>query len=53
VRYQKLTAAIASVAALASLAACGGVKSDAGDASGSAITIGTTDKIVSLDPAGS
>ncbi|MCI1832528.1 MAG: ABC transporter substrate-binding protein [Bifidobacterium sp.] len=52
-RYQKLTAAIASVAALASLAACGGVKSDAGDASGSAITIGTTDKIVSLDPAGS
>ena len=53
---KKILAAIASVAAIASLAACGGVKSDTtGTASGdsSAITIGTTDKITSLDPAGS
>lgn len=54
-KYKKAMAAVASVAALASLAACGGVK-DSGtadvDANG-AITIGTTDKITSLDPAGS
>lgn len=52
---KKILAAAVSVVAIASLAACGGVKDDttaAGD-SGNAITIGTTDKITSLDPAGS
>ncbi|PJM72656.1 peptide ABC transporter substrate-binding protein [Bifidobacterium primatium] len=49
---KKILAAVASIAAIASLAACGGVK-DGGTASdANAITIGTTDKIVSLDPAG-
>lgn len=53
-KYKKAMAAVASVAVLASLAACGGVKDDApATASGDAITIGTTDKITSLDPAGS
>ena len=51
-KSKKIMALIASVAAIASLAACGGVKDDAAT-SGSAITIGTTDKITSLDPAGS
>ena len=47
-------AAAVSIAALASLAACGGVK-DSGSASGGAdvITVGTTDKVTSVDPAGS
>lgn len=53
---KKVIAAIASVAAVASLAACG-VRDDAAtDATtndSSTITIGTTDKITSLDPAGS
>ena len=49
---KKVIAALASVAALASLAACGGVK-DGGAATGNTITVGTTDKITSLDPAGS
>ena len=50
---KKITAVIASVAAVASLAACG-VKDEAAPAADSGtITIGTTDKIVSLDPAGS
>ncbi|WP_449236538.1 ABC transporter substrate-binding protein [Bifidobacterium angulatum] len=48
---KKIMAAAVSVAAIASLAACGGVKDDA--TAGNAITIGTTDKITSLDPAGS
>lgn len=51
---KKAIAAIASVAAVASLAACG--VRDAADTpanDSSAITIGTTDKITSLDPAGS
>ena len=48
---KKIMAAAVSVAAIASLAACGGVKDDA--TAGKAITIGTTDKITSLDPAGS
>jgi peptide/nickel transport system substrate-binding protein len=55
VRYKKILAAFASIATVASLAACGGVK-DGGSSSedsGSTVTIGTTDKIVSLDPAGS
>ena len=52
---KKILAAAVSVAAIASLTACGGVKYDtaAGADSGNAITIGTTDKITSLDPAGS
>ena len=50
--HRKILAAVASIAAIASLTACGGVK-DANTASGSAITIGTTDKITSVDPAGS
>ena len=44
------------MAAIASLTACGGVKDDTAagaENSGNAITIGTTDKITSLDPAGS
>lgn len=49
---KKITAVIASLAAVASLAACG-VKDEAAPAADSStITIGTTDKIVSLDPAG-
>ncbi|WP_300768199.1 ABC transporter substrate-binding protein [uncultured Bifidobacterium sp.] len=51
--YRRITAAVAVVAAVASLAACGGVKSGTSDSGSSTITIGTTDKIVSLDPAGS
>ena len=52
---KKILAAAVSVAAIASLTACGVVKDDtaAGADSGNAITIGTTDKITSLDPAGS
>ena len=52
--HKKIIAAAVSVAALASLAACGGVK-DSGSASGNAdvITVGTTDKVTSVDPAGS
>ena len=52
---KKILAAAVSEAAIASLTACGGVKDDtaAGADSGNAITIGTTDKITSLDPAGS
>ena len=50
--HRKFLAAVASIAAIASLTACGGVK-DANTARGSAITIGTTDKITSVDPAGS
>ena len=50
--HRKILAAVASIAAIASLTACGGVK-DANTVSGSAITIGTTDKITSVDPAGS
>ena len=50
---KKVIAALASVAAIASLAACGGVKDDGSTASCTTITIGTTDKITSLDPAGS
>ncbi|MBW3087271.1 peptide ABC transporter substrate-binding protein [Bifidobacterium sp. 82T24] len=49
---RRIGAVVASLAAIASLAACGGVKNDAAS-SGNAITIGTTDKIVSLDPAAS
>ena len=53
-KYKKIMAAAVSVAALASLAGCGGVKDDAGSASGKGtITIGTTDKVTNLDPAGS
>lgn len=53
VNRKKIMAVVASVAAVASLAACG-VKDEAAPAADSStITIGTTDKIVSLDPAGS
>ena len=48
---KKILAAAVSLAAIASLAACGGVKDEA--STGDAVTIGTTDKITSLDPAGS
>ena len=48
---KKILAAAVSLAAVASLAACGGVKDEA--STGDAVTIGTTDKITSLDPAGS
>ena len=51
--YKRITAAMAAVAAVASLAACGGVKAGTTQDGSNAITIGTTDKIVSLDPAGS
>ena len=52
---KKILAAAVSVAAIASLTACGGVKDDTTAAadSGNVITIGTTDKITSLDRAGS
>nr|WP_217625143.1 ABC transporter substrate-binding protein [Bifidobacterium sp. SO4] len=55
VNSKKILAVVASAAAVVSLTACGGVKDDGGTAaSGSnAITIGTTDKITSVDPAGS
>ncbi|WEV68924.1 ABC transporter substrate-binding protein [Bifidobacterium sp. ESL0775] len=49
-KYRKVLAAFTAIAALASLAACGGVKKDA-DTAGSAITVGTTDKVINLDPA--
>ena len=53
-RHSRITALVAWIAAVASLAACGGVKSGSGASSGaSTITIGTTDKITSIDPAGS
>ena len=47
--------AIIAVSALASiaLAACGQSKDDDGGDSGSGIVVGTTDKVVSIDPAGS
>lgn len=52
---KKIVAALASVAALSMLAACGTSSSTGDDTSGdtSTITIGTTDQITSLDPAGS
>jgi peptide/nickel transport system substrate-binding protein len=53
VNSKKILAAAVSVAAIASLAACGGVKDDANAGSSDAVTIGTTDKITSLDPAAS
>ncbi|MBT1176733.1 ABC transporter substrate-binding protein [Bifidobacterium callimiconis] len=51
---KKIGAAMVSVAAVASLAACG-VKDggSSSSSSGDTLTIGTTDKIVSLDPAAS
>ena len=55
-KLKRIIALSLSAATLAlSLTACGGVKDDttAGADSGNAITIGTTDKITSLDPAGS
>ncbi|WEV68923.1 ABC transporter substrate-binding protein [Bifidobacterium sp. ESL0775] len=52
-RYKKILAMAVTAAAVASLAACGGVKKDSEAASGSTISIGTTDKVVSIDPAGS
>lgn len=51
-KHRTMMAALAAVTVVASLAGCGGVKQSAGT-SGSTITIGTTDKITSLDPAGS
>ncbi|MCR1995567.1 ABC transporter substrate-binding protein [Bifidobacterium animalis] len=51
---KKIIAAIALVAALASVSACGGVKDDAANAAGeNSVLVGTTDKVTSLDPAGS
>lgn len=51
---KKIIAAIASVAALASVSACGGVKDDAANAAGeNSVLVGPTDKVTSLDPAGS
>ena len=51
VRYKKIIAMLATFAALVPLAACGEAHSDAG--SGDTITVGTTDRITGLDPAGS
>ncbi|QAY63900.1 peptide ABC transporter substrate-binding protein [Xylanimonas allomyrinae] len=54
--HRRLVAAGAGAAAAALiLAACGGAKDDGagGAADGGSLTIGTTDKITSLDPAGS
>ena len=51
-KSNKIIAAVASIAAIASLTACGGVKEGSTSSDGNVITIGTTDKVVSLDPAG-
>ena len=54
---KRAVAAVTAVAALTGLAACGGVKDDdsatADEGKDATITIGTTDKVVNLDPAGS
>ena len=54
---KRAVAAVTAVAALTGLAACGGVKDDdsatANEGKNATITIGTTDKVVNLDPAGS
>ncbi len=54
---KRAVAAVTAVAALTGLAACGGVKDDgsatADEGKNATITIGTTDKVVNLDPAGS
>ncbi|PWG60289.1 ABC transporter substrate-binding protein [Bifidobacterium catulorum] len=49
----RLAASAVAIAMMATLAACGGVKSDGeGPSQGGAVTIGTTDKVNMLDPAG-
>lgn len=54
---KRAVAAVTAVAALTGLAACGGVKDDGSatvdEGKDATITIGTTDKVVNLDPAGS
>lgn len=51
---KKTIAAVAAVAALASVSACGGVKDDAASAADeNTVLVGTTDKVTTLDPAGS
>jgi peptide/nickel transport system substrate-binding protein len=53
-KSKKILAMFSAVAALGSLAGCGGVKSDSGSSTdASTITIGTTDKVTAVDPAGS
>lgn len=51
--YTKALALLASAATLVSLGACGVKKDAAPAASADTVTIGTTDRITSLDPAGS
>lgn len=54
VNAKKIIAAAAAVAALASVSACGGVKDDVADAADeNTVLVGATDKVTSLDPAGS
>ncbi|MFC0042321.1 ABC transporter substrate-binding protein [Actinomadura rayongensis] len=50
---RRLAAAASAVAASLLLAACGGSDGTAGSGSGDTVTIGTTDKVYALDPAGS
>ena len=50
---KKVLALVLALCLALSLAACGGVKDGGSTASDTTITIGTTDKITSLDPAGS
>lgn len=54
---KRAVAAATAITVLAGLAACGGVKDDgsatADEGKDATITIGTTDKVVNLDPAGS
>ncbi|MDF7665360.1 ABC transporter substrate-binding protein [Bifidobacterium sp. ESL0745] len=52
-KFKKILTIAVTAAAVASLAACGGVKKDSDVASGSTVTVGTTNKVVSIDPAGS
>lgn len=52
-KHKKIVSAIAAVAALSMLTACGATDDTADSTGSSTITVGTTDTITSLDPAGS
>ena len=50
---QRIGAALVALACGLSLTACGAGKTDTGSTGGAALIVGTTDKVTSLDPAGS